>query len=387
MHNINACFTSGQPPEDVTMDEYTDLYFMAREDFAARVEADLLKIKIHSVERVNWNDSSLGLPEPDMMYMQVITPGYKLVLDAQGERALYHTSTSHVVFADDKGDGAPVAGGGQMLPPSPISVPTAINGETDGSECDLVHNINACFTSGQPPEGVALSEYTDLYLKAREDYAARVDADPITIKIHSIERVEWNDSSLGLPQPGMMYLMVITPGFKLVLDAQDERATYHTSTSHVVFADDQENVGNTPTPVASSISPDDLTGIVEVILDWALVEQSIPDYNLLIANQPDIILSVSNIEDASLPVLAGLDYLVLTEAEIQDKANAEGNLLRLRFDSITVKGDSAEVSINNTWVKAKDSDVMFLSGGGCQLTLHRVNGTWTIDEQHMCWIS
>ena len=64
-----------------------------------------------------------------------------------------------------------------------------------------------------------------------------------------------------------------------------------------------------------------------------------------------------------------------------------GDLLRLRFNSISVEGDSAEVSINNTWVKAKGSDVIFLSGGGCQLTLHRIKGSWSIDAEHMCWIS
>ncbi len=140
-------------------------------------------------------------------------------------------------------------------------------------------------------------------------------------------------------------------------------------------------------PAAPSASSDDLSEIVEVILDWALVEQRIPDYNLLTANQPDIVLSIWNIEDADLPTLAGVDYLALTETEIQDKANAEGNLLRLRFNSISVEGDSAEVSINNTWVKAKGSDVIFLSGGGCQLTLQRIKDSWSIDEQRMCWIS
>jgi hypothetical protein len=38
----------------------------------------------------------------------------------------------------------------------------------------------------------------------------------------SVEAVEWNDASLGCPQPGMMYAQVITPGYlvKVLVDGQ-----------------------------------------------------------------------------------------------------------------------------------------------------------------------
>jgi len=42
-------------------------------------------------EPVEWNDSSLGCPKPDQAYMQVITSGYKVTLEAQGQRYEYHT--------------------------------------------------------------------------------------------------------------------------------------------------------------------------------------------------------------------------------------------------------------------------------------------------------
>ena len=45
-----------------------------------------------SFEPVEWNDSSLGCPEPDMMYAQVITPGYRLVFEYQGQQYEYHTN-------------------------------------------------------------------------------------------------------------------------------------------------------------------------------------------------------------------------------------------------------------------------------------------------------
>ena len=53
--------------------------------------AELTLTKIAAVE---WPDSSLGCPQPDMMYMQVITPGYQMTLtDSQGTVYEVHASS------------------------------------------------------------------------------------------------------------------------------------------------------------------------------------------------------------------------------------------------------------------------------------------------------
>ena len=61
--------------------------------------------------------------------------------------------------------------------------------------------------------------------------------EPERLQIKSVEKVDWNDSSLGAPEEGMVYLQVITPGFKLVLEAEGELYTYHTSNDRVVFVE------------------------------------------------------------------------------------------------------------------------------------------------------
>ncbi len=43
-------------------------------------------------EAVDWRDSSLGCPEPGKSYLQVITPGYRVVLQADGQTYEYHTN-------------------------------------------------------------------------------------------------------------------------------------------------------------------------------------------------------------------------------------------------------------------------------------------------------
>ena len=45
-------------------------------------------VTIVSVEAVEFSDSSLGCPKPDMSYLQVITSGYKVIADAPGEPGL-----------------------------------------------------------------------------------------------------------------------------------------------------------------------------------------------------------------------------------------------------------------------------------------------------------
>ncbi len=49
-------------------------------------------IKLMSYSSEDFSDSSLGCPQPNMMYTQVITPGYILTLDAGGTTYIYHTN-------------------------------------------------------------------------------------------------------------------------------------------------------------------------------------------------------------------------------------------------------------------------------------------------------
>ncbi len=69
---------------------------------------------------------------------------------------------------------------------------------------------------------------------AREDLTRRLDLAPEEIQVVSVEAVDWPDTSLGCPQPGMMYAQVITPGFRVVLEAEGQTYEYHTDRSRAV---------------------------------------------------------------------------------------------------------------------------------------------------------
>ncbi len=58
---------------------------------AAELGISSEKVTIHSFEPVEWSDASLGCPQPGMMYAQVITPGYRFLLQAEGKEYEVHT--------------------------------------------------------------------------------------------------------------------------------------------------------------------------------------------------------------------------------------------------------------------------------------------------------
>ena len=57
------------------------------------------------------------------------------------------------------------------------------------------------------------------------------------ITVQQAQAVEWPDSSLGCSQPGMMYLQVITPGFKVLLTAGEKTYPVHVGGARAVVCE------------------------------------------------------------------------------------------------------------------------------------------------------
>ena len=77
---------------------------------------------------------------------------------------------------------------------------------------------------------------------ARQDLAQKLKVPIEEIREVSVEAMEWPDTSLGCPQPGMMYAQMITPGFKVVLAAKDRTVEYeyHTDSGRRVVSCDKK---------------------------------------------------------------------------------------------------------------------------------------------------
>jgi hypothetical protein len=82
--------------------------------------------------------------------------------------------------------------------------------------------------TARTPETRLPSSAQQVVQLAIADLARELDLAPGEIAVLSVEAVEWPDTSLGCPQRGMMYAQVITPGLRVVLEANNQSYEYHT---------------------------------------------------------------------------------------------------------------------------------------------------------------
>lgn len=71
----------------------TELIDQVVERLSSEIDVAADAIEIATTESVEWPDTSLGCPQPDQAYAQVITPGYRIILEVEGEQYEFHTST------------------------------------------------------------------------------------------------------------------------------------------------------------------------------------------------------------------------------------------------------------------------------------------------------
>ncbi|MDT8305469.1 MAG: hypothetical protein RRC07_05995 [Anaerolineae bacterium] len=97
---MEAPAPGGRDPETMLVEQ-------ARVALAERLGLEADDVIVSSVEAVTWPDSALGCPAPDMMYLQVLTPGYRIVLEVGGTEYTYHTDRSDQIVLCGP-DGQPV---------------------------------------------------------------------------------------------------------------------------------------------------------------------------------------------------------------------------------------------------------------------------------------
>lgn len=151
-------------------------------------------IRVLSFQEVEWPDTSLGCPEPGMMYAQVITPGYRVVLGAAWQTYEVHTDWS-----------------GQR--------------------------VVICRPEGAEPSPTGEAQAPGAVQAAVRALAERLGVPESVVAVASWEPVDWPDTSLGCPEPGKMYAQVITPGYQVILEVNGKRYVAHTDRAgrRVVF--------------------------------------------------------------------------------------------------------------------------------------------------------
>ena len=112
------------------------------------------------------------------------------------------------------------------MPSEPLAAPSQEHIATHtpdstpkGDTPKVVPTLSAPFTSN----------LQQLIEKAKEDLTQRLSVSVTQINLVEATEVVWSDSSLGCPQKGMVYTDVLTPGYLIILSANNMEYEYHSS--------------------------------------------------------------------------------------------------------------------------------------------------------------
>jgi hypothetical protein len=81
--------------------EAEKLVALAKADLAAHLGVSEGEVIVHNVVPAQFPDASLGVPEPDMVYAQVIHDGYMIHIEVDGKYFQYNGSGDRVVHVPE----------------------------------------------------------------------------------------------------------------------------------------------------------------------------------------------------------------------------------------------------------------------------------------------
>jgi hypothetical protein len=138
---------------------------------AARFNVSLEELVVSGIIKTDWPNACLGFADAEEMCAEVITPGYGGIIEIADE--------SYTFRANE-----------------------------DGSVIKVL------------PQAVMV---------VRENLAEKLGLSTASVTLVEIQGVEWPDSCLGIVQEEVMCAQVITPGFRVVMEAEGQMYTYRTN--------------------------------------------------------------------------------------------------------------------------------------------------------------
>jgi len=141
---------------------------------------------------------------------------------------------------------APTAAPSASPTASPIGVTPEETAVPEKTEATAAPTARPSLSSRPTPDVAPLPETpspaplvgevpADLLAKIVADAAQRSGVNAASIVVQRGEAVEWNDSSLGCAKPGMAYMQMITPGYRVVLQAGQNGYDYRANTRGYFF--------------------------------------------------------------------------------------------------------------------------------------------------------
>ncbi len=77
-------------------------------------------------------------------------------------------------------------------------------------------------------------DYPDVVRAALAQAATDLGVAPGQLAIIAVEARDWPDSSLGCPQPGRAYSQIVTPGYRVIVQANGREYDYRTNRTTMI---------------------------------------------------------------------------------------------------------------------------------------------------------
>ncbi len=227
------------------------------------------ELKVLSVEEVTWSSSAVGCPQPDRAYLDRIVPGIRVIVEGGGQTFYVHGGETGSLFVCEtpeepvpgqRGDPdvstgevalAPMSSATPMptIIPSATSLPTLAPTHTPVPLLPTATFVPPTPTTGvptmsiptnTPPAGDASSLPANPYARRALELVSQYSGiAPEHLTVVSMEEVQWRDSSLGCPKPGSMYMQVITPGTRIIVEGEGQTFSVHGRSLENLFVCDR----------------------------------------------------------------------------------------------------------------------------------------------------
>jgi hypothetical protein len=141
------------------------------------------QIKVVSAEAVEWPDACLGVTLEGMACAQVVSPGYKIILEANGKQVEYHTNLDGSVVVPATAALTWSRNGG--ITGFCDSLTIYLSGEVQGSNCKSSEMVEKNISELLSPEEIAtmnewISKYGKISIDASDPKGA---ADAMSVKL------------------------------------------------------------------------------------------------------------------------------------------------------------------------------------------------------------
>ncbi len=165
---------------------------LARTALAKTLAVGPDELEVVDATPVEWPDAALGCPEKGIVYAQMIVPGYRIRLRADGVTHDVHVGAGRAVV---------------------------------------------CGETGPTPAERAIATVARLRDLARRDLAVRLKLPEKDVQVTLVRPISWPNAGLGCPEPGRTYEPSQTPGFLIELRARHKLYRYHSDQTRVVACD------------------------------------------------------------------------------------------------------------------------------------------------------